>query len=121
MPTTRTVARGVIFSKPGSEMTLNASAFEKSLNSYNGLDPRTWLYNPVGKVLASTTALQYSSYAYRLHDLVGYSRLVELQRQIALNHTPPEKIAEFVANAGANAAQHYLNFGRREGRKLRPD
>jgi hypothetical protein len=101
------IAVGDFYSRTGVELGANAAAFESSINHYNGLDPRTWLYNPVGKVLAGIAVPQYSSYAYRLHDLAGYSRLVELQRQIALSHTAPEKIAEFIAAADANLADPY--------------
>jgi hypothetical protein len=100
-------ALGDFYSKTGIEISTGAAVFENSINSYNKLDPRTWLYNPVGKILAGIAVPQYSSYAYRLHDLAGYSSLVELQRQLALSRTPPEKIAEFIATTDANLSDPY--------------
>lgn len=100
-------AVGDFYSKTGVEISAGATAFEASTIPFNELDPRTWLYNPYGKVLAGVAVPKYSSYAYRLHDLAGYSRLVALQRQLALNRTPPEKIAEFIAAADANLTDPY--------------
>jgi hypothetical protein len=86
-------AVGNFYSKSGIEIAAKATAFEIEVNAYTKLDPRFWLYNPLGKYLAGIELVEYKKYAYRLHDLAGYSRLVELQRQLALNRTPPEKIA----------------------------
>jgi hypothetical protein len=100
-------AVGDFYSKTGVDISAGAAKFDGAVNHYNERDPRTWFYNPVGKVLAGVAVPQYSLYAYRLHDLAGYSRLVELQRQLALNQTPPEKIAEFIAASDANLADPY--------------
>lgn len=100
-------AIGDFYSKSGYEIATGLDAFQKEAPTLNELDPRTWLYNPVGKVLALVATSEYGTYAYRLHDLAGYSRLVELQRQIALSHTPSEKIAEFIAAADLNLRDPY--------------
>jgi hypothetical protein len=102
-------ALGDFYSKTAMEISASAAVFESSINTYNELDPRTWLYNPIGKILAGIAMPEYGIYAYRLHDLAGYSRLVELQRQLVLNHTPPEKIAEFIAARDINLRDPYTD------------
>ena len=95
------------YSKNGIEITASATTFESDINANTKLDPRRWFYNPIGNYLAGLDLMAYKKYAFRLHDLSGYSRLVEIQRQLALNRTPPEKIAEFIAAANANLSDPY--------------
>ena len=100
-------AVGNFYSKSGYDIAIGSDAFQKAAPTLNELYPRTWLYNPVGKITALTATPEYGTYAYRLHDLAGYSRLVELQRQLALERVPPEKIAEFIAAADINLRDPY--------------
>lgn len=95
------------YSKNGTEITASATTFESDINANTMLDPRRWFYNPIGHYLAGLDLMAYKKYAYRLHDLAGYSRLVELQRQLALNRTPPEKMAEFIATTDTNLSDPY--------------
>jgi len=60
-------------------------------------DPRWWLYNPVGKILVSIGPPSYRPYADRVLDLAGYSRLLELQRKVALERISPENLTAFLA------------------------
>ncbi len=103
----RLSAVGNFYSKSGPEIADSVDAFQKEPLTLNKFDPRTWMYNPVGKIEALVATPEYGIYAYRLHDLAGYSRLVELQRQLALNRTPPEKMAEFIAAADTNLSDPY--------------
>jgi hypothetical protein len=71
--------------------------------------PATYFYNPVGKLI---TKIGFDSqflrdYAYRMFDLVGYSRLLELQRQIIVTETRRKDIAQFLAAAGVALADPY--------------
>ena len=55
----------------------------------------------------SIASPQYEGYAYRVHDLAGYSRLVELQRRLALSRTPLVKTGETIAAADTNLLDPY--------------
>jgi hypothetical protein len=43
--------------------------------------PGMILYNPVGRILDADATVDFSPYAFRLYDLIGLSRMVELQRR----------------------------------------
>ena len=74
----------------------------------NLASPSLWLYNPIGKVLNSIAGSQvYVDYFRRMIDLQAYSRLVELQRQIAVAHLPPDQVAAFVAGVGPDLRDPY--------------
>lgn len=69
--------------------------------------PANLFYNPVGKILVSLGAFDYSEYAFRLHDLAGHSRLVELQRRIIEAKVAPERIPAMLANVGISLMDPY--------------
>ena len=57
-------------------------------------------YNPLGRYLNSGLQEGYIEYAFRVNDLIGYSRLIDLQRRIIAAGIEPEQIPAFLAAAG---------------------
>jgi hypothetical protein len=100
-------ASGNFYSQSAAEVVTRQNEFSEKLNHYKPFRPSLWLYNPVGKIVSSIASPQYERYAYRIHDLAGYSRLVELQRQVALSHTPLTKTGEMIAAADINLLDPY--------------
>jgi hypothetical protein len=100
-------ASGNFYSQSAGEILTQQSEFSEKLNHYKPFRPSTWLYNPAGKILTSIVTPQYRGYAYRIHDLAGYSRLVELQRQAALKGAPTAKAGELIAAADINLLNPY--------------
>jgi hypothetical protein len=81
--------------KPAHEI-LSAPPPDTEYSKGDFTAPKFWLYNPTGKILTAIAMPMYNSYALRAHDLAGRTRLLELQRQIALNKIPTEKIGAFL-------------------------
>lgn len=102
-------ASGNFYSQNAADVSMRQSEFSESLNHYKPYKPSLWLYNPVGKILSSIATPQYQRYAYRVHDLAGYSRLVELQRQVALTRAPIAKAGEMIAAAASNLRDPYTD------------
>ena len=76
--------------------------------AFNLLDPRWILYNPMGKIMASmANGLQFQEYGDRLNDLLAFSRLLELERQMLVGRISPDHALAFVANAGPALANPY--------------
>jgi hypothetical protein len=63
------------------------------------LSPSTWI-NPLGAILATTAAPNFSDYTLRLHDLDSLLRLTEVQRLIALKSVAPADIPNFINQLG---------------------
>lgn len=95
------------YAQSAADIQAGHDAFAKRRYRANLFDPRYWLYNPVGKDSVSVPAEIYDSYRDRLTDLVGYTRLIELQRQILAARTPPEKIPAFLASVDAALRNPY--------------
>ena len=100
-------ASGNFYSQSAVEVLAKQGEFSEKLNHYKPYHPSTWLYNPAGKILSSIVTPQYARYAYRIHDLAGYSRLVELQRQLTLSRIPLTKTGEMIAASDANLFDPY--------------
>lgn len=99
---------GELYSRSAAEIQSGRDAFAKTAYRFSYFDPRWWLYNPIGKIMVSMAMPDiYGSYSDRLHDLVGYTRLVELQRQIALNHIARDQVSAFVAGVDVGLHDPY--------------
>ncbi len=92
-------AAGEFYAGSAAQIESGRDAFAKTAYRFSYFDPRYQLYNPIGKILVSIeTPDSFGSYSDRLFDLMGYTRLVELQRQIALNHIARDQVSAFVAS-----------------------
>lgn len=98
--------KGNFYAQSATQIESQAGAFFKT-REINYLDPRLWLYNPMGKILISLSGSNLYSYSLRLHDLAGYTRLIELQRQIAAAHLPGEKVGSFLSSVNAGLRDPY--------------
>lgn len=68
--------------------------------------PATLFYNPMGKVLLAVQS-DYDKYALRMVDLVGESRLVELQRRALVARLAPQGRPKFIASSPPGLADPY--------------
>jgi hypothetical protein len=66
-----------------------------------------YLFNGVGVFVGTTPPPECSKYIARAHDLDANVRLVGLQAQIKAAQIPPDKVADFVAAAGAETFDPY--------------
>lgn len=99
------------YAQDAMQIQSGRAAFSKTGYQISYYDPRWWLYNPIGKILASVppTRDSFASYSDQLHDLAGYSRLLELQRQINLNGIAPENTAAWIASVPAGLRNPYTD------------
>jgi hypothetical protein len=70
-----------LFEKSPQEAVAGRAALMERTGNVNPWAPNVLLYNPIGRVLDVEAGVDFSSYAFRLYDLVGLSRMVELQRR----------------------------------------
>ncbi len=75
---------------------------------FHPLYPRWILYNPMGKIMATLdNGSRFQKYSDRLNDVLAYSRLLELQRQMVVGRIPPKQIADFLAKTNPDLADPY--------------
>ncbi len=96
-----------LYAKMPKEVLAGHAALSLKQNEFNPWAPSVILYNPIGKVLANVALPSYSDYAFRLYDLVGLSRLIDIQRRIIEGNVEPEKRAEFLAGTGPGLMDPY--------------
>lgn len=96
-----------LYAKSPKEILSASSAPKKTRTGINWWNPATYFYNPVGKLFASIEGPDHGKYAFRLYDLIAYSRMVELQRRIGEANVPPERIPTVLSNVGAGLMNPY--------------
>lgn len=69
--------------------------------------PRDLFYNPVGRITNAHGIPNYFEYALRVDDLIGYSRLLDLQRRIIEANAGPDKVGSLLAGAGPGLTNPY--------------
>ncbi len=99
---------GEFYSQSSNVVAETEAVFQAKIDQFDPYSPKSILYNPIGKVLVSVANPNWGNYAFRMHDLAAYSRLLELQRRIALQKIPREQIPAFLA-AEKNLADPYSN------------
>lgn len=96
------------YTQPASVVLKQAPAFPaKQQNIFSPYSLSTLFYNPVGKVLVYVAPLDWGKYAYALHDLAAYTRLVELQRRIISAHINANEIPAFLHSSDASLRDPY--------------
>ncbi len=84
-----------------SALAKDAKLPRQSAYTLHPLDPRWILYNPMGKTMVyMNDASLFQQYSDRLNDLLAFTRLLELQRQMIVGRIAPDQAATFVAKAG---------------------
>ncbi len=69
--------------------------------------PQDIFYNPVGRIMNSISPPNYFEYAFRVDDIIGTSRLLDLQRRVIEAGIAPDKVTSFVAAAGPGLMDPY--------------
>lgn len=64
-------------------------------------------YNPVGRITNATHPSDFTQYAFRINDIIGFSRLLELKRCIIEGNIALDKVAAVLANSGAELMDPY--------------
>lgn len=95
------------YNRPAAAIAVNKSAFIADWGRFSSYSPSTLFYNPVGKVLVYVAPPDYGTYVYRMHDLDALSRLLELQRQLAVARLSTDKVAAFLRQSDASLRDPY--------------
>ena len=67
-------------------------------------------YNPVGRITANLITPSYTEYAFRVFDLIGLSRLLDLQRHIIEANVGTDKVGSLLAGAGPGLTNPYTEL-----------
>jgi hypothetical protein len=78
------------------EFEQNRQVFRESLDMEGPHLTPGYIYNPMGKVLASLSGVQYDSYPLRAYDVAAYQRLVYLVFQLKRQHIATPDVAAFL-------------------------
>lgn len=96
-----------LYAKTPKEVLAGHTALSLKQSQFNPLTLNAIIYNPIGKVLGNIAMPDYSDYSFRLYDLVGLSRLVDIQRRTIEGNIDSEKLTEFLAGTGPNLVDPY--------------
>ena len=96
-----------LYAKTPKEVLAGHTALSLKQNEFDPWTLNAIIYNPIGKILVNVAMLDYSDYSFRLYDLVGLSRLIDIQRRIIEGNIDPEKLTEFLAGTGPNLMDPY--------------
>jgi hypothetical protein len=109
----------VFLTLPPAEMRARQKEYQALQADIDPWRPDVLLYNPLGKILIGVGSVDYSDYAFRIYDLVGLSRLLEIQRRIADAGVRHEHVPEFLLQLDAGLANPYtaraMNFDAASG------
>ena len=96
-----------LLAKSPKEIVAGREGLLKWQEKRSALGPGAIFYNLVGKLVLSFDMPDYTPYAFRMHNLLGLSRLIDLQRRIIDANIPAEKIAESLPAFGADLMDPY--------------
>ena len=96
-----------LFARSPKEIVAGHEALLKRQADRHALGPGAIFYNPVGRLVLSFDFPDYSAYAFRIHDLLGLSRLIDLQRRIIGESIPADKVTESLPAFGAELMDPY--------------
>lgn len=94
-------------SKSPREMLATQSQHDRDLANMLEFDLKSLFYNPVGQASVKSIYPNFGQYANRVHNLIGLTRLVELQRQAIEKKLSASEIPAFLANAGPGLMDPY--------------
>lgn len=83
--------------KSPKDVLAGYKANEEQLRKASQFSPLDIFFNPLGRVINATAHTSYAEYAFRVHDLVGLSRLLDLQRRAIETGVELEKMPAFLA------------------------
>lgn len=64
-------------------------------------------YNPVGRITNAIGMPDFTQYAFRITDIIGFSRLLELKRRVIESNIALDKVPAVLANAGPELMDPY--------------
>ena len=67
-------------------------------------------YNPVGRITNVHSIPNYHEYAFRVFDLIGFSRLLDLQRRAIEANVGPDKVSSLLAGTGPGLTNPYTEL-----------
>ncbi len=89
-----------LYGRSPKELLAAHGQFLQQLQQRHVLSPDALFYNFAGRLALQRSHVDYSNYSYRLHDLVGLSRLLELQRRIIAAGLAPDQVAAALPGFG---------------------
>jgi hypothetical protein len=96
-----------VSSTPSTEIEKAHASLQEAWREAQPLSAKDVFYNPVGSILGRVAAPDYSKYTLRMHDLAGFIRLIEIQRQLIRERIPKDAISQFIASRPANLRDPY--------------
>ena len=73
---------GDLFSKSPKDILAGRQAMLDAQQKMHGITLGAIFFNPVGRITAASGAPDFTVYAFRINDLIGLSRLIDLQRRV---------------------------------------
>lgn len=95
------------FKKTPGEILAGQAELNARFADINPWRPDILFYNPFGKVLVGTGSIDFSDYAFRLYDLCGFSRLVDIQRRVIEEGVSQERLPDYLGVVGADLSDPY--------------
>ena len=96
-----------LFAKSPKEVLEGRAALVERQEKMSRLTLGTIFYNPVGRITIGTHPSDFTQYAFRITDIIGFSRLLELKRRIIEGNIALDKVAAALANAGPDLMDPY--------------
>jgi hypothetical protein len=93
--------------KSPREFLQTQEAFKESLAEKTNFRLIDIFYNSAGRFGQSTGFPDFSKYMFRMYDLVGLSRLVDLQRTLIASKVPPHQVAGALTTFGHERTNPY--------------
>ncbi len=96
-----------LFAKSPKEILENRQPMLDRQAKLSELSVGSIFFNPLGRIFLTTGIADATTYAYRVADLVGLSRLVDLQRRLIAGNVPAGNVGAALANAGLALTDPY--------------
>lgn len=91
---------------PPSDFVVLQDAVQRKIRAQSKPGIR-WIYNPIGRQLASVAVSPYPEYVTRVFDLAAYANLVRALLELRLAAVPPSQAPQFLAAAGPETRNPY--------------
>lgn len=93
--------------KPPKDYLATDAAFKEELAQVTRFRPKDIFFNFAGRLGLHFALPDFSKYYFRMHDLVGLTRLVDLQRRLIATKVPSQRVGESRASFGADLMDPY--------------
>jgi hypothetical protein len=96
-----------LFSKSPKEVVEGRAATLARRDKLNEFSLGAIFFNPAGRITVASNNPDFTTYAFRIYDLIGLSRLIDLQRRIVADKTPLDGVGAALAKADAGLLDPY--------------